>query len=36
MEMKANYTLPEDTDPHLDEIRFVELDRSQCTNLIRA
>ena len=34
LEMKANYSLPLESDPFVDEIRFIELDRDDAEKLV--
>ena len=34
LEMKANFSLPHESDPHVDEIIWIELNREQALPLI--
>ncbi|ELU18138.1 hypothetical protein CAPTEDRAFT_184820 [Capitella teleta] len=34
LEMKANYSLPQDSDQHIDEIMWIELDRDEAEKLV--
>ena len=34
LEMKANYSLPSESDPHVDEIRWIELGREEAQKLV--
>ena len=34
LEMKLNYSLPSESDPHVDEIMWVELDRDKSEVLV--
>lgn len=35
LEMKANYSLPHESDPHVDEIIWVELPRDKSQDLVQ-
>lgn len=34
LEMKANYSLPQDSDQHIDEIMWIEMGRDEAEKLI--
>ena len=35
LEMKLNYSLPSESDPHVDEIMWIELDREKSEGLVQ-
>jgi hypothetical protein len=36
LEMKANYSLPQDADQHIDEIMWIEMERDEAEKLVTA